>query len=168
MRRLSTALATATATACILTAAPAATAAPAHPGGRDAAGNSVSTAATWETDTAVAGTPPSGLPCKSTTGVTVCFEANGDILWVKDTVSDGYAAIASWENYLRDTSGNWQFYRHGECDNKLSAGHWGYCNKDFYEDTSLNEYGGHGSGLRLYPCTSSVCSTDYLWVRNNA
>jgi hypothetical protein len=132
-------------------------------------------AASYEEDTAVAGTPPSfdpndciGLEVSGHIVMGTCFQPYGDKIWVEDTYGDGYAAVASWVNYLRDASGNWDSYRSGSCTNSLTAGHWGVCNKDFYEDsTSPNAAGGQGSGIRLYPCTSNVCTTDYAWIRNN-
>ncbi|MBA9050576.1 MULTISPECIES: hypothetical protein [Streptomyces] len=96
---------------------------------------------------AVAGTPDfvhNIIYCVSTTGARACFQPYGDKLWVK-----GRAASADWENYLRDRTGAWKWYRTGSCLNKLSGGRWGYCQVNFYEDTSKNPYGGKGSGIRL-------------------
>jgi hypothetical protein len=119
---------------------------------------------------AVAGTPPSfgSGECISTTGGEACFQKHGDKIWVKDTQSDGYPAIGSYENYLWDGS-SWQPYRTGDCYNRLTAGHWGYCNKDFYEDsTNPNAFGSQGSGIRLYVCGDGSCPDNYVWIRNNA
>jgi hypothetical protein len=85
-----------------------------------------------ELDDAVAGTPPSGLPCISTTGAKACFEANGDRWWVQDTAADSASAEARWDNYR-----NGSLYRSGICRNSLGSGKWGKCNKNYYEDSSL-------------------------------
>ncbi len=122
-----------------------------------------------EINDAVAGTPPAFDPntdCSSGEGTYVCFQKDGDKIWVEDTAADGVSADGRWENYLWDGS-NWTLYRQGACLNKLSYGHWGYCDKDFYEDTSTNHYGSKGSGIRLYPC-GAICDADYQWIRNNA
>jgi hypothetical protein len=90
------------------------------------------TAAASEIDQAVAGSPPSGLPCVATTGATACFEAYGDKWWVKDTDSDSASAEALWQNFRGGS-----LYRDGICRNSLGNGTWGVCNKNYYEDSSL-------------------------------
>lgn len=92
-------------------------------------------AASYEWNTASAGSPPSGMTCVSMTGAKACFEKYGDKWWVEDTSADGHSATASWQNWL-NTSDRYYEYRTGSCVNKLGAGHWGVCNKDYYEDTS--------------------------------
>jgi hypothetical protein len=89
----------------------------------------------YETDYAVAGTPPSGelLLCDALrVGVKVCFEVSGDRWWVLDNDSDGLSAVVEWENH-RDGS----LYRKGRCVNSHSAGTWASCNKNYYEDSTL-------------------------------
>jgi hypothetical protein len=86
----------------------------------------------YELNTAVAGTPPSGLSCVSATGVTICYEKDGDIWWVKDTKADSASAVADWLNYR-----NGDLYRQGGCRNALGSGKWGYCNKNYYETSRL-------------------------------
>lgn len=55
-----------------------------------------------------------------------CVQPNGDILWVKDNVADGYGVSLRW--YDLDGS------RTGECIDKLGqAKAWTVCNKDFPE-----------------------------------
>lgn len=98
----------------------------------DAYPNGVAAAVATEYNQAVAGTPPSGLPCIKTTGATACFEAYGDKWWVKDTAADSASADAVWQNY-RDGS----LYRQGICRNSLGNGEWGVCNKNYYEDSGL-------------------------------
>lgn len=134
---------------------------------------------TGESDTAVAGTPPNGLAfndsyCSDGYDLagnwvsTACFEPYGDKIWVYDARSDGHAADGYWMNWLVDgTTGKWTAYRDGDCWNSLTAGHWGYCNKDFYENSSLNYYNGYGSGIRIYAQTSVTISDTYQWVVND-
>jgi hypothetical protein len=131
-------------------------------------------AATYEWNTATAGSPPSGMRCVSMTGAEACFEKNGDRWWVRDTASDSHSATASWENDLFDGI-QWRLYRQGSCVNKLGYGRWGACNKDYYESGSTNELGGKGSQLDWQACVYDSadgswhgCSTDIAWVDNNA
>ncbi len=121
-------------------------------------------------DAAVAGSPPafSSGQCAEIDASVACFEPSGDKIWVYDAKADGAAAAGYWENYLKNSAGQWLYYRYGKCTNHLGAGSWGYCNYDFYEDTSLNADGGKGSGVRVYPCTENGAIGDvYAWVRND-
>ncbi|GAB3856155.1 hypothetical protein ACFPIJ_58990 [Dactylosporangium cerinum] len=80
-----------------------------------------------ETDYAKASGGPTGqYSCGSSTGVTICFKASDDLIYVKDTKADGYAAAADW--YYSNSM------RTGSCVNKLTAGTWGVCNKNFAEN----------------------------------
>ena len=119
----------------------------------------------------MAGTPPTfgSGQCKKVDVSIACFEPSGDKIWVYDSLADGQAAAGYWKNYLKDSAGSWKhLHRYGQCTNHLSAGHWGYCNYDFYEDASRNAYGGYGSGVRVYPSTENgVKGGGYAWVRNN-
>jgi hypothetical protein len=55
-----------------------------------------------------------------------CVQANGDILWIKDNVANGYGVKLRW--YDQDGS------RSGECIDTLGqAKAWTVCNKDFPE-----------------------------------
>ncbi|MDI3419788.1 hypothetical protein [Streptomyces luteolus] len=47
------------------------------------------------TASAVSG-PPSGAPCSVGKGATACFEAYGDVIWIKDNVKDGKGVTAGW------------------------------------------------------------------------
>jgi hypothetical protein len=97
-----------------------------------------------------------------------CFHRNGDLIYVKDTSGNGQAAYVYWENYLRTSSGTWKLRRYGTCTN-YSVGVVGSCDYNFYEDTTLNAFGGHGSGVRVWICQKgSGCTSNYVWVRNNA
>lgn len=117
------------------------------------------------------GTPPSGVidakwcssySYPSQSDAHACFQRSGDVIWIDNAVGDNVKA--HWENWLEQADGTWVFYRDGDC---LSTTYgWGYCNEDFYEDTSHNAVGGHGSGIRLYTCVGD-CNPDYQWVRNN-
>ena len=84
----------------------------------------------YEWNIAQAGSYPGGLRCVSTTGSRVCFEGEGDKIWVKDTKRDHYSALAKWRVPLER--------REGYCRNRLTAGYWGYCNKDFSEWASFH------------------------------
>ncbi|GAA2706744.1 hypothetical protein [Micromonospora olivasterospora] len=119
-------------------------------------------------DNAVPGSPPTGLHCTATQGVQGCFKKYGDQWWVQDTASDvtAYAAVL-WENHLRDGSGSWGLYRSGECNNRLGDGRWGVCNKDYWEDSSHNAWGGYGSRLRWRSCGVYGCTSWSNWVYND-
>jgi hypothetical protein len=88
-----------------------------------------------ETNYAVSSGAPSGTEgedyycARPHTGVVACFDPDGDIFYVADTVGDGKAAVAEFTIYGSD--GN---LRSGSCVNKLNAGNWGTCNKDFVEN----------------------------------
>ncbi|EHK88656.1 hypothetical protein ACWGRK_08450 [Saccharomonospora azurea] len=98
-----------------------------------AAGEEGASAAAYEVDRVVKGTPPSsGVQCLSVTGAQACFENYGDKWWVKDTSSDGASAVVIWDNYR-----NGSLYRQGECQNRMGAGSWGVCNKNYYEGSNL-------------------------------
>ncbi|MFB7496620.1 hypothetical protein ACFC09_18360 [Streptomyces sp. NPDC056161] len=126
----------------------------------------------YEWDTAEAGSPPSGMACVDLTGSTACFQKYGDKWWVKDTDPDGHSATASWKNTLWNGSA-WILYRQGSCVNKLGAGKWGVCNKDYYEQSSKNYYGYPGSSLAWQACiydstagTWHGCSNEASEVNN--
>lgn len=93
------------------------------------------TAAEW--NVAVAGSLPSSVntstDCVSITGSTVCYEAYGDRWWVKDTAADSASAVADWENIVSTTTD----IRNGQCVNSLGNGKWGYCNKNYVENSIL-------------------------------
>jgi hypothetical protein len=97
-----------------------------HPSGGPTA------AVAGEFNQAVAGSPPSGLPCIATTGAIACYQEYGDRWWVKDTALDSASAEAVWENYR-----NGRLYRSGICRNSLGNGNWGVCNKNYYEDSTI-------------------------------
>ncbi|MGW0432012.1 hypothetical protein ACWDV4_05640 [Micromonospora sp. NPDC003197] len=125
------AIAAATLTVGALTAAPAsATESAPAPASSTASAPDIQPMVSYEWNTAEAGTPPSGLPCVSTTGAIACFQAYGDKWWVKDTSGDSASAVAHWANYR-----NGALYRQGGCRNGLGSGKWGVCNKNYYEDS---------------------------------
>ncbi len=84
----------------------------------------------FEWNNAVAHRPPGGFnTCVTTTGAEACYLDYGDQIWVKDTKADGYSAVARW--YMRDG-------RYGTCRNKLGAGKWGVCDKEFDESDLIH------------------------------
>jgi hypothetical protein len=98
-----------------------------------------SAADTYEKNNAVAGNLPSSVSaadCVQTEGAKVCFQSNSDTWWVKDTAADGASAEAMWSNWL-DGQLDSEAYRSGSCRNTLGNGQWGYCNKNYYEGSSL-------------------------------
>ncbi|WP_410816364.1 hypothetical protein [Micromonospora sp. 050-3] len=105
----------------------------------------------WNTATP-SGAPPAGAICEWTPGAQACFERSGDRWWVLDNSSDGRSVTASWTNRL-DTYPGWYTvdYREGSCVNKLGAGNWGVCNKDYYENGTQHAYG-IGSLLEWQAC----------------
>ncbi|MGW1958359.1 hypothetical protein ACWCPI_37370 [Streptomyces sp. NPDC001920] len=131
----------------------------------DTGRTAATTAAASEIDYAVAGSPPSDRICTSAQGSTGCFRKYGDQWWVLDTDSP-YAAIVNWENQLWDGA-SWRSYRNGNCENLLGEGNWGVCNKDYYENSSLNAYGSYGSRLRWRACGVFGCSSWTSWTLNN-
>lgn len=127
------------------------------------AGTSVASAAAdgglavqaYEWNNAVAGSPPGGMPCGAIAGATVCWEAGGDRWWVQDTASDGRSAVSDWLNYV-----NGAVHRTGGCRNGLGAGTWGFCNKDYIENSTLlfRECRNEGASPNFTAC-SGVYST---------
>ncbi|WP_187284700.1 hypothetical protein [Streptomyces sp. uw30] len=88
-----------------------------------------------EVDLAAASGGPTGTyyctDADAFTGAYSCFKPEGDLLYIKDTVKDGYSAVAEW-GYPDGSNG-----RTGSCVNKLGSGNWGVCNKDFTEGRFL-------------------------------
>lgn len=111
-------------------------------------------------------TAAASTECVKHSYATACFVKNGDKISLYD---GGYTTdnptSMKWSNYLRTRSGAWKYYRKGSHASfrPLSWTTWNY---NFYEDQSVNAYGGKGSGIRLYACTKEGCSK-YIWVRNN-
>jgi hypothetical protein len=66
-------------------------------------------------------------------GSAMCFQPDGDYLYVYDGNDDGYSTAVEWKipdpNSTEDRSGS--------CVNKLGHGNWGVCNKDFPEDKAV-------------------------------
>ncbi|MGQ4515417.1 hypothetical protein [Streptomyces sp. DW26H14] len=127
--------------------------------------NTSTPAAAAVAEYAKAGTPNFDkhvIKCVSVSGAKACFQPYGDILWVYGRGHD-----ANWENHIRNSSGAWQEYRVGSCMNALSGNRWGYCNKNFYEDTTKNKYGGKGSGIRLQAEADGKNVSSQIWIRNN-
>lgn len=105
----------------------------------------------------------SNQECNNGPEVGACFQRSGDRIWVWDGGDNGLVVRAHWSNWLWDGS-SWVLYRNGDC--KISWKGWGYCDKDFYEDSSANADGSTGSGVRVYACNWD-CTNGYKWARNN-
>lgn len=86
----------------------------------------------YEWNNAVASSGPSGsYACISTTGSKVCYKADGDKIYVKDTKKDGFSAVMRWYT---------DYGRWGTCRNKLGYGKWGVCDKNFAEYDSNGDH----------------------------
>jgi hypothetical protein len=104
-----------------------------------------------------------------------CFTRYGDVWAIQDSFGDTYQTFIYWENWIRDGA-SWRPYRYGECSNNLGAPNWGKCNKDYYESSSTNFYGGTGSRIRFQVCRRQPWATtcnpgsinDAAWINNNA
>jgi hypothetical protein len=97
-----------------------------------------------------------------------CFHRYGDQIYVEDTANNGYTTYVYYQLYLYTSAKTWKLRRAGQCY-AHGVDSWGECDYDFYEDSTVNAYGGKGSGVRIYLCeTNSGCSQYYKWVRNNA
>ena len=102
-----------------------------------------------------------------------CFVKFGDVLAVFDLntqAGNGFGWM-QWQNDLKDANGNWKPYRHGECWLRTAPDVAGYCDKDFYENsTNPNALGGQGSRIGFKACSSDNrygCGS-LVWVTNNA
>lgn len=107
-----------------------------------------------------------------------CFTKNDDLWYIQDAFPDGSQTFVYWENWLWSGDGpgaQWKPYRYGECTNNLNAPNWGKCNKNYYESSSTNFYGGKGSKIRFQTCrrvpADNVCNPvsieDAPWINNN-
>ncbi|GAA3829250.1 MULTISPECIES: hypothetical protein [Amycolatopsis] len=110
------------------------------------------TAAASDYNIATASNGPSGnywYYCVTDTGVEGCYQPYGDLFYVRDTKANGQAAEVRWYNNLNGAP-----YRQGTCRNNLGSGHWGVCDKDFREDSTIR-FGvdGVGNDARLYSPT---------------
>ncbi|MDN0201220.1 hypothetical protein [Streptomyces sp. S.PNR 29] len=120
---------------------------------------------------------PSGTICVpgDSVGNQACFRKNGDQWFVYDGEADLLSPYVNWQNRLSyDNGSTWQSipYRSGKCRNSWPNGNWGVCNKDFYESSSLNKIGGHGSQVRFQLCLTSGfdgngCYAWSNWIDNN-
>ena len=88
-----------------------------------------------ETDYATSGSPSGyefiDYKCSVTLGGKACFKPAGDVFYVLDDKADGRSAAADWVVWGDET-------RTGSCVNKLGAGKWGVCNKNFQEDQEIS------------------------------
>lgn len=105
----------------------------------------------YEYDNGVQGTPPATFLCADPVPeVRVCYERGGDKWWVQDRKADHKSAIVEWANYRNNS-----LYRTGRCVNSHEAGSWASCNKNYYEDSTLQGYQGlwnrsAGDDVELY------------------
>jgi hypothetical protein len=114
----------------------------------------VSVSPAYAADGPQIGTPASpggAFTCTEYGWATACFEKYGDKLWIYngDWEFPRYTKN-QWENWLWDGD-EWIKYRWGECFDD-GGGSWFVCNKDFYENTSTNYYGGKGSNIFWRAC----------------
>ncbi|MFI0710512.1 hypothetical protein ACH4SK_07605 [Streptomyces inhibens] len=105
-------------------------------------------------------------------GNRACFRKNGDQWFIYDGAADLMTPYVDWQNRLAYDNGTWQSspYRSGRCENLWPYDNWGVCNKDYYESSTRNKIGGHGSQVRFRLCLreSSGCSTGWSeWIDNN-
>jgi len=104
-----------------------------------------------------------------------CFTKYGDVWHILDAAVDGQQTFIYWENWLWNGS-SWKPYRSGWCNNDLGGNNWGKCNKDYYESSSTNYYGGKGSRLRFQVCRRNFVGTNCTpgsidgaaWINNDA
>lgn len=84
-----------------------------------------------ETDYATASSAPGDYHhvCTSIEEGKICYQPYGDKWYVYDKAADGNSVAANWND---DGSG-----RSGACVNKLGAGRWGVCNKNYTEGNDL-------------------------------
>lgn len=111
-------------------------------------------------------TAAAGTECVTYSFAKACFRKHGDriLLYNGGSTSDD-VAVVKWRNYLRTRSGSWKYYRKGHGVNTYprQTRYWPH---NFYEDQSVNAYGGRGSGIRLVACANGHCSR-YIWIRNS-
>ncbi|MFJ8085342.1 hypothetical protein ACIQ6Y_32700 [Streptomyces sp. NPDC096205] len=129
-------------------------------------------AVTMENDTAVRDTSDAGDGCitMGNLSATACFKPYGDVVFAVDMLPDAYSVYALWQNELRNSVGTWGLYRNGKCSWSGSAPSKGSCNKDMYEHSSSNAWGGKGSRVRVKACTNDLgddtCSGWSSWIYN--
>ncbi|MFC8534178.1 hypothetical protein ACFUJY_09495 [Streptomyces sp. NPDC057249] len=130
-------------------------------------------AAAEEVDKGVATGEPSGaMTCiVEVAGATGCFKPYGDVIYTRDNSFDAYSVYAKWQNQIRDSSGTWHAYRNGKCTNDRGQGDWAKCDKNFYEASTTNAYGGKGSRIKLTVCVANLgddhCATT-PWLSNDS
>ncbi|MGI5422073.1 hypothetical protein [Actinomadura luteofluorescens] len=109
-----------------------------------------------------------GTECVTYSFATACFRKHGDgiLLYNGGNTSDD-VTIVKWSNYLRTRSGAWKYYRKGHHVNPYPHNWSGPWKHNFYEDQSVNAYGGKGSGIRLYACVGGKGCSRYIWIRNS-
>lgn len=98
-------------------------------GTASAAGPAAEAATTGTVSALSAAAVPPDSWCAATYGSKVCFQHDGDVVWVLDTAADGMSAFGGiYTNYGRAPEG---------CRNKSGAQQWVYCDKDYAEDGKI-------------------------------
>jgi len=130
-------------------------------------------AVTMEYDTAVRDRSSDAGTCVGTSNIaaTGCFKPYGDVVFASDTSFDGAEVYTLWQNQLRDSTGTWGLYRNGKCSWDGGGFTMGACNKEMYEDSSRNAWGGTGSRVRVKACVNDLgddtCSSWSSWIYND-
>ena len=131
-------------------------------------------AVTMEYDTAVRDT--SSVPNEFCVGsgnvaATGCFKPYGDVVFASDHAADTDAVYTLWQNQLRDSTGTWGLYRNGKCTYSEGAYSKGACNKEMYEHSIRNAWGGTGSRVRVMACVDDIgddtCGSWSSWIYND-
>ncbi|MFI5924760.1 hypothetical protein ACIA3K_02140 [Micromonospora sp. NPDC051543] len=108
---------------------------------------------------ATPGSPPSDLICathkQGNVNAKGCLRLYGDQWWSVNVRGEDMYLV--WKNTLWNGA-SWVLYREGTCFNDLGAGSWGVCNKDYYENSSVNAFGYKGSELIFQVCSALGCS----------
>lgn len=75
------------------------------------------------------GPPPAPQStCKSSPAAKVCFEPDGDKIWLKNTKAGSTSTYTDWS-----ILGG----RYGQCGSKVAVGKWAVCDKDFPENEAI-------------------------------
>ncbi|MFI0106778.1 hypothetical protein ACH4NW_00240 [Streptomyces globisporus] len=102
---------------------------------------------------------------------TGCFKPYGDVVFASDHSPDGNSVYTLWQNQLRDGTGTWGLYRKGKCSYSGGSFSMGSCNKEMYEHSSRNAWGGKGSKVRVKACVADfggdTCGSWSSWIYND-
>lgn len=135
--------------------------------------SSPAAAVPMENDTAVRDTSSDSGSCITTGNIaaTGCFKPYGDVVFAQDISPDANDVYTLWQNQLRDSTGTWALYRNGKCTYTGGSISKGACNKEMYEYSSTNAWGGKGSRVRVKACVidfgDDTCSSWSGWINND-